>query len=473
MGSKADRRDAGGSFSGGDSVLDTSEDRRGRTAARHLADSTSAAARLSRRTPWLDPLSVGVLLAQLVLAASLRVTAWPEVTTPGYLWSRGMLLYRDIKLQHAPATTGTLAILFLALGVHTWMIRAYAIVWPLLAQAAVLRETRKMPAATRLLASAFFLAVFFSSDGNAVWPTVVMTAMAIPIARALSFGRFERAGLILGTAILFKQTAAYALFVAVLWLLGSRRVRAAATLFLWACLPYAATLAVFTALGAGADMLRWTIVVPLTIRPVTFHVPLATGVALAAGFLPLAAEAAIEKPGEYETSARALLVVAVGLALICYPRFQVLQTVASVPCLAVGAARLMNRPSRTLSRLAVACVAAIAISRAAIVAFGHEFDGRVLFWNDDPAFNALIDRLRQMPRDTPLYSELWENVHPRAEMIPPGRIYQHPWFWFFFGVDDTGERMRRANSLPGTVIVGYRRDWPGAERIGPYAIIRR
>jgi hypothetical protein len=97
----------------------------------------------------------------------------------------------------------------------------------------------------------------------------------------------------------------------------------------------------------------------------------------------------------------------------------------------------------------------------------------VLFWDDDPALNSVIGRLRTMPNTTPLYSELWGNVHPRAEMIPPGGIYQHPWFPFFFGVDQTGERMRRANAMPGTVIVGYRGSWPATETIGPYAILRR
>ena len=168
-----------------------------------------------------------------------------------------------------------------------------------------------------------------------------------------------------------------------------------------------------------------------------------------------------------------LLLVAVGLALICYPRFQVLQTVASVPCLAVGAARLMDRRPRALGRAAAACIAALAVSRGAMLALGADWDGRVLFWDDDPALNAVIERLRALPKTTPLYSELWGNVHPRAEMIPPGRIYQHPWFPFFFGVDQTGERMRRANAQPGTVIVGYRGAWPATETIGPYAILRR
>lgn len=436
---------------------------------------TSPETRASAAPGGVDLFLFAALAVQLAIVLNLRVTAWPEVTTPGYLWSRGMVMYRDIKLQHTPATTGTLALLFLAFGPATWVVRAYAMVWPLAAHVFLLRETRPLPLWNRALASAFFLAVFFSTDGNAVWPTVVMAALAIPIAGALSRGRMRGAGLLLGVAILFKQTAAYTLILAVAWLLARRRGRDATVLFGFACVPYLLALAGLSLFGAGAAMLRWTILVPFTIHTdlVVFRPSFPTAAALLFGFVPLAVDAALEKPGERAVSSGWLLLVAVGLALICYPRFQVLQTVASVPCLAVGAARLMNRRPRALARAAAACVAALALSRGAILALGADWDGRVLFWNDDPALNAVIERLRGLPKTTPLFSEVWGNVHPRAEMIPPGRIYQHPWFPFFFGVDQTGERMRRANAQPGTVIVGYRGAWPATETIGPYAILRR
>ena len=406
----------------------------------------------------------------------MRATVWPEVATPGYLWSRGMLMFQDIKLQHAPGTTGSLALLFFFFGPQTWLVRAYATLWPLLAHALILRETRRFPLALRALTSAFFLALFFAADGNAVWPTVVMAAMALPIAAALSEGRMRRAGLWIGVAILFKQTAAYVLFLSVLVLLARRRTREAATLFAFGCVPYFLTLAVFTALGAGADMLRWTILVPFTVRSEVldvFRPGFETAVMLLLGFLPLATEAALEKPGEHRISARWLLVVAAGLALMCYPRFQVLQTVGSVPCLAIGAARLMRRRPVLLARAAVAFVAVMALSRSAVVIAGNEFDGKLLFWNDDPALERVVERVHELPRDTPVFSELWGNVHPRVDKVPPGGIYQHPWFEWFFVVDRTGERMRAANAEPGVVIVGYRGSLPEGEPIGPYAVFRR
>lgn len=178
-----------------------------------------------------------------------------------------MLLYRDIKFQHGPGTMGTLALAFLAFGVHTWVVRAYAIVWPLVAHLFVLRQTRSFGLPERALASAFFLTAFFSLDGHAVWPTTIMTALALPIAAALSRDRILRAGLLIGVAILFKQTAAYVLVFAVVGLAFERRWRSAAILLLAGSIPYWATVAVFAGLGAGPEMLRWTVEVPFSIKP--------------------------------------------------------------------------------------------------------------------------------------------------------------------------------------------------------------
>ncbi|HEY7113968.1 MAG TPA: hypothetical protein VIA45_13635, partial [Thermoanaerobaculia bacterium] len=94
---------------------------------------------------------------------------------------------------------------------------------------------------------------------------------------------------------------------------------------------------------------------------------------------------------------------------------------------------------------------------------------RVLVWNDEPAFNALVERLRAMPPG-PVHSELWSNVLPRAGRLPPGNLWVHPWFGWFFAVDRIGERIAAASARPGTILVGFRGSPPGGETIGPYEI---
>jgi hypothetical protein len=411
------------------------------------------------------------LAAHAAFALALRATAWPEVTTTGYLWSRGLMMYRDIKEQHAPGLMGLLALAFLVFGPGAALIRLFSTVPPLVAHVFLLRETRASPTAVRALASAFFVVCFYVSDGNAVWATVVMAALALPIASLLTRRRMVAAGLLIGTAILLKQTAAYLLILAVLVLLAGKRRRDAAVLLLAGCVPYWAVVGVFGLFGAAGDMLRWTIGVPFTIRyERSFVLPGAVSLAMVlAAFLPLAVEAILEGPGERGTSAKWLLLVATGLALIGYPRFDMMQTVGAVPCLAAGAARLMRRGPPRLSRAAILFVATFTLARGVLLMSWATLDGRILFWNDEPAFNSLIEELRRFPKTTVVHSRLWGNVLPRTELLPPGRIFVHPWLVWFFPVDRIGERVAAAARAPGTVIVDYREAIPG-RRVGPYAI---
>jgi hypothetical protein len=422
------------------------------------------------------PLALGLLAGHVALVCTLSAVAWPELTTPAYLWSRGLLLYRDVKFQHTPGAMGALALAFLLFGVSAGVVRAFAAAGPLVAHAFLLRQTGPFRPSVRIAASAFFVVGLCAFEGNAVWPTVLMTALAIPIADALGAGRSRKAGLLIGVAILFKQTAAFLLLLAAVHVALRRGARQAAVLFLAGSVPYVAMVLAFGLFGAARDALRWTIVVPFTVRPPSLwsQPPDARSLAmLLLAFVPTVVEAAVERDGEYPTSARWHLTVAAGFALIAFPRAGAFQTVAALPTLAVGCARLLRREGARLRAVAFAFVITLAVSQGAIVAAGERFDGKVVFWNDEPALDRLAEALRRLPPGTPLHSKLWENVLPRCGLLPPGRIYVHPWFTWFFPVDDVGERVRHAAEAPGTVVVDYRGPSLTGERVGPYVIVRK
>lgn len=108
--------------------------------------------------------------------------------------------------------------------------------------------------------------------------------------------------------------------------------------------------------------------------------------------------------------------------------------------------------------------------RGVVLGSGRDFDGKVLFWNQEPALDALAARLRRFPPNTPLYSPLWDNVLPRAGLLPPGRLYVNPYFDWFFPVDDVGDRIQAALRAQGGVVVGYRGAPSDEDVIGPYRI---
>lgn len=221
-----------------------------------------------------DAVAVVAIGMHLALALSLRTIGWPEVTTPAYLWSRGLLLYRDVKFVHTPGTMGLLALAFAALGVSTWVIRSFVILWQLIAHAFLLQETAGLAPALRLLTSAFFLVVLFLWEGNSVWPTVLLAALAIPIARAVSRGQVVRASVLAGCAILLKQTAAFILIAMIVRLLMRRKPGDAIRLGLVASVPYTLAGLGFALAGAGADYVQWTLEVPFRIgRLIAVPVP--------------------------------------------------------------------------------------------------------------------------------------------------------------------------------------------------------
>ena len=412
-----------------------------------------------------------LLLVHLAAALTLRSVAWPEITTPAYLWSRGMVLYRDVKFLHTPGLIGLLAVAFRLAGPQTWIVRAFAIAGPLVGHGFVLRRTRGLSRPRRALVSAFYLASVLVADGNAVWPVAMMAALSLPIAEALTRERFLRAGLILGAAILMKQTAAYVLAVLVVVLLARRRFRAVPSLVAGAAVPYAAALAAFAAIGTAGEMVRWTLLVPFQVQEVTFRPNVYTLSVLALWFVPTVAATGLEKRPRMP-SAPWLLSVAAGFVLLCYPNFLMLQTVAALPCLAVGAARLFELVPSRLGPAVAAYLLAFSLSDAAMLATSSRVDGTILFWNDDPDFNAVVDRLRRFPPDTRVHSELWGNVLPRAQRLPPGTVWVHPWLRWYFGVENARERVLAAARAPGTVWVSYRSSLPDGERVGAYAIWR-
>ena len=106
---------------------------------------------------------------------------------------------------------------------------------------------------------------------------------------------------------------------------------------------------------------------------------------------------------------------------------------------------------------------------AAIVAIGETWDGRIEFWNDDPAFNRLVDRVRSMPPG-PLHSLIWPNLLPRTGRMPPARLYALPWIYYFPNLEPIGDPIIAASRAPDAITVTPYFPRTNSERLGPYSI---
>ena len=412
------------------------------------------------------------IAAHLALALRLRVIAWPEVTTPAYLWSKGLLMYRDIKFVHTPGMMAILALTFRTLGVHAGTLHVFSLVGPLIAHGFLLAATRGITLMNRAIASIFFLSFFYGWNGNSVWPVPIIAALAIPVALELENERFIRAGALIGAMILLKQTSAYLLLVLLAGIILSGRFRRAPAVFAAAALPYFATASAFAAVGAGAYYFRWTLIVPVATGHAIVSYP-SPGDILKIGlaFAPLMAWTLRKKTPRGKIRSGWLLATAAGLAMIVLPRFDFMEAVAAVPCLALGAARWMEEGGGAPQFFRRAAVATLGLSFAATIALGDVFDGRILFWDDEPALRRLIEEVRTLPA-APLVSQVWENVLPQTGRLPPGGLYVHPWLTYDGPFDNVSRRIAEAAGKERALVVSQSPAGKDARRVGPYWIER-
>jgi len=397
---------------------------------------------------------ISLFAAAAALSLRIRFRAWPEVLVPSYLCGRGWLLYRDIKVVHAPLSIAVLAAVSRSVGFSARSLRVLG----LLPVAAILFALRRhgrgrgwsFPA--QACAAILFVLLDFAWDGNAIYPEVFLAALAIPIFSALLRGEdgdIRFAGWLFGAALSIKQPALFAFLFASAWVAFRRRRILPSFLIRAAAVPSAFFL-FFLAAGAGRDFLRWTLEVPfvyyrgrtsLGIQPEQAEIVLA-------GVLPLAALIAIAVGQRRDRDGVFLLGgLAVGFALLAFPHFDMVHLVAAVPLLAVGAGEVLTPgPSPQVvaaltsqgergrgGRQAGVRIAAIALSILLNAAFlaTDTSAGEMSFWSSKEDDEAVARLARLPPAPLFLYGAD-QNLFIRSERVPPGGLYSNPDLWVHY-----------------------------------------
>jgi hypothetical protein len=209
----------------------------------------------------------------------LAVIAWPEIVNAGYLMVHGWRLYDSILMEKTPGQLVLVACLGKAMGFNAAMIRT-AIALPLAACGAVVafglgrrRGWMRIDLASLAVGLALLSLMTVVCEGPCLW----QEPLAAPFVGAAVLGleAFERrggdrtlilSGISLGSAILIKQTAAWALVGALVWLLVAsqrRSLRSVATLALAGAFPYLAFAAGWGLAYGTMAHIRWTLTIPL------------------------------------------------------------------------------------------------------------------------------------------------------------------------------------------------------------------
>ncbi len=322
-------------------------------------------------------------------------------------------------------------------------------------------------------------------EGPALAPDSFLAPLLL--AAGLSLRRFERtghergldlAGLLLGAAILVKQTSAWALLAGVFWCLLSSRHRSgrrAARLLIVGSFPYAAFVLLWGLAAGTTAPLRWTLLIPLRGR--------ASEIGQGAD-LPLLAEAiapALAIPAAWllarglargHSGTSPLAWLAAGAALMTIPRWGLLHlsgavglvVVLSLDGLRAFRAVLSGRFLRaTRESLALAAGGAgLLLVHLGVAAFGAgpllvDAWGRGVRYWDDPRLTALS---REVSRRVPPggeflnYFATWDTIYPATGTLAPGGLYVNTPLWFFLNKDDLDRRVVQALARrPGSLIL--------------------
>lgn len=309
-------------------------------------------------------------------------------------------------------------------------------------------------------------------EGPALWPDPFLAPLLL--AAALQLRRFERtgnawaadvAGLLLGIAILIKQTSAWALLAGALWcLVASRRRswRRAASLFMAGCAPYAAFAAVWAVVGRTSAHVRWTLLVPLRShaaemgqRPDLSDLVEAVGPALA---IP-AAWLIVRGLARRRPETSPLAWIAAGAALMVVPRWGLLHLSGATGLLVVlsldglRAARAVLTPRfRRATREALLYAAigvALLVMHLGVAAFGagplarDAWGKGVRYWDDARLRVMSREVARRIPEGGAFlnFFAASDNIYPLTHSVAPGGLYVNTVFWFFLNKDDLDGRL--------------------------------
>lgn len=418
--------------------------------------------------------------------------AWPEVVTPAYFISHGLVMYRDILFPHTPLLSHLTAAVGLLFGFSATTFRG--IVALSVAATSVLvvlgargrRQTAALVVGLSVGVPMVLLLTVYT-EGPALWPDNWMAPLLL--GAALALGAFERSGrlsgllgggVLLGIAILVKQTSAWVALAGALWLvLASRRRSPAALLRLLLAVSAPYTLFVLGWFVVQGDWshLRWTLLVPLQMGRAADNLHVLDGdqllemVALVLA-LPAFVLARYSLPAAWRVSSPAGWLLA-GCLGMTYPRGGPLHVAASVGLVAVllvWAVRLLGHSAKRWYRRRVpvrrlACFvggAACALTSVGVAVLGGgdllvgRLGGPTFYWDDvETTRLAAIVRARVRPGDEVLlYNVPRDTLYPLTGARSPGGVYVNTGFWDCLNKEGADERLvAELSRRPGLLVL--------------------
>lgn len=410
-----------------------------------------------------------------------KVVAWPEMVTPPYFVSRGGTLYDEVIIPYTPLLILLVAALGKVFGFSALLFRGVIALSLATTGGLVAASVPARRSASGRAALVFFVGLplaaawTFYFEGPALWPDPFLAPLLLAAGLVLEKGdrigdpsSIRNGGLLLGLAILVKQTSAWALVATLVWVcLASRRrsPKSGLRLLSWAAGPYAVFVTLWGLVYRTTAHVRWTLLFPLAGHAAEIGAwPDAADLKeVVAPLLVLPAGLLIALALRRHPWTSPLGFLTIGAAGMAWPRWGLLHLAGATGLLAVQAARslrmlgigvrkMRHRGTTRLPALSLSAGAGLLAIHVAVGGIGAwtlskgDVGGGVRFWD-----LAEVESATRLVRDrvgnggTFLnQSHVTDTVYARSGTRPPGDLYVNTSYWFFLNKDDLDARLVRA-----------------------------
>jgi hypothetical protein len=424
---------------------------------------------LKRRLP--HPLLLSVIPAAAI-PFFVTIRASPEIIVPAYFMTRGSLLYQEIFFPHTPMLLSAVAGLGSVFGFSAILFRSIVSVGMAATVVLVVLGLERgagfaLAAATGVLSCVLWTGYM---EAFGIWPDAQLAPVLL--GAALLLERFDRSdsrasllggGLLLGLAVLVKQTSAWVGAAALLWtVLRRKRFREIATLAAAIAAPYLLFVIVWGAVFRTTTHVYWTLILPVFSR----H---AGEILSAAGwddlhesitlFLALFSVLLLER-SLGSRSRSPLFPMTLGTIPMAWPRSGLLHLSSCIGLVSLLAARAVllsvsvfrrwSREGLPILRLApaVAGVSAL-VTGLAVAAVGggallrDSWGGNAYYWDDARTTYFLKQVSARVPPGGRVYlfNTGRDNVYVRSSTVTPDGLYVNSSLWHYLNKLDVDLRL--------------------------------
>jgi len=210
---------------------------------------------------------LAALVVHVFLLSGLRFTAWPEMLSYPYLRNNGYLLYKDMIHPYPPILTMALSMVYKLFGYKLIVLKVFTWLIILANDVLIFLIVKKMVNSERWAAISVFFYVLVQPflEGNQLWFDLAIVPLILLSTYHILQKRYLWSGLLLGVAILTKQTAGLYLVFGILYI--AYRERSLKKLLNFTAGPIILFLVLVLRLiteGALAGFFNWTLIYPLT-----------------------------------------------------------------------------------------------------------------------------------------------------------------------------------------------------------------